>query len=65
MVDRKFLWRRGGDATKLFEDPEVPMTIVLVLAAVFVALRLLAAAGRPRASPARALYERRLRQGPI
>ena len=41
------------------------MAIVLVLAAVFVALRLLGAAARPRGSPARELYERRLREGPI
>ncbi len=41
------------------------MTIVLVIVAVFVALRFLGSAARRRASPARELYERRLRQGPI
>lgn len=41
------------------------MAIVLLLATVFVALRFLAAAARPRRSPARELYERRLRQGPL
>jgi hypothetical protein len=41
------------------------MVVVLLLAASFVALRCLAAAGPPHGSPARELYERRLRQGPI
>ncbi len=41
------------------------MTVVLLIAAVFVALRLLAGATRPPRSPARELYERRLRQGPL
>lgn len=41
------------------------MAVILLLAAVFVALRFLSAAARPRGSPARELYERRLRQGPI
>jgi hypothetical protein len=41
------------------------MTVILLVAAVFVALRFLAAAARPRSSPARELYERRLRQGPV
>jgi len=40
------------------------MVVILLLAAAFVALRFLAAAGRSRGSPARELYERRLRQGP-
>jgi hypothetical protein len=41
------------------------MIVILLLAAVLVALRLLAVAGRPRGSPARELYDRRLRQGPL
>jgi hypothetical protein len=41
------------------------MTVILIFAALFVALRLLASAARPRRSPARELYERRLRQGPL
>ena len=41
------------------------MAIVLLFAAVFVGLRVLAAAARPQRSPARELYERRLRQGPL
>jgi hypothetical protein len=41
------------------------MTVILVFAIVFVALRLLGSAARPRGSPARELYERRLRQGPV
>ena len=40
------------------------MTIVFLIVLVFVALRVLGSAGRPPRSPARELYERRLRQGP-
>lgn len=39
------------------------MTVILSLVCVFVALRGLAWTNRGRASPARELYERRLRQG--
>jgi hypothetical protein len=41
------------------------MTVVLIFAVLFFALRFLASAARPRRSPARELYERRLRQGPV
>jgi hypothetical protein len=41
------------------------MTVVLTIAALIVALRLLASASRSRRSPARELQERRLRQGPL
>ena len=41
------------------------MAVILLLAAVFVALKFLSAGTQPRRSPARELYERRLRQGPI
>ena len=41
------------------------MTTVLVIVLVFAALRLLGAAARHCRSPARELYERRLRQGPL
>lgn len=41
------------------------MTVILLIAVVFVALRLLGSAARRRGAPARELYERRLRQGPV
>lgn len=41
------------------------MTIVLIIVSVFVAFRFLGSVARRRGSPARELYERRLRQGPI
>jgi hypothetical protein len=41
------------------------MIVILLLAAVFVALRFFAATARPSRNPARELYERRLRQGPL
>lgn len=65
LVDQTFplapRWRRNHAVRGL----EVPVAVILLLVAVFVALRFLAAAARPRGSPARELYERRLRQGPI